>query len=393
MDRERFDAITRVFAASQSRRSAVGALVTASLVAALFGRDVGEAAADRGKGKGKGKARSQSKGKGKDKKRKVKGQAVPANCFIQGCTLTTSNLTKCDFGGTSTLKDKKLNGYNLSNINLEDADASGANFTGVNFAKSCLVDANLTGAIINNTTNFSQTIRCRTKLPNGTIDNSGCNKGTTCCPTCIELGDACGAGIGGACCGGTSCVNGVCVCGPCDVKECQTSTCNVVNGVAKCVYASSPDGGQGPLCTDAGDICCGAKCFTGVCCSDAQCPGNRNPNCVGLQCTCTAEGSPCPAGQRCCSIGGCANLQTDSDHCGNCATFCAPCKVCVGGNCQNDTDNTSGNDCPNKCCSGICCNPGRICGGSPLQCCLPTGAATGDPSLCCSFGASGGFCT
>jgi hypothetical protein len=381
MDRERFDALTRLFSSSQTRRTAVFGLLGAPIAGALLGHD-----AD---------VEAKNKGKGKARKQKVKAQAVPAKCFIQGCTLTKSNLSKCDFGGTSTLSGKNLTGYNLSNINLEDADASGANFTGVNFAKSCLVDADLSGATINGTTNFSQTIRCRTTMPNGTVDNTGCNKGTTCCPTCIEEGETCGAGIGGSCCDGTSCVNGVCVCGPCTEVECQTATCEVVGGVAVCNYDVVPDGDQGPLCDGADEICCSGSCVTGVCCTDDQCPGNRNPDCVGNQCICAAEGGPCPAGQRCCNNApaGCANLQTDNDHCGNCATACGTCEVCSGGQCVNSTNGISGPGCANKCCNGVCCAATRICGGTPQQCCLPTGAATGNPAQCCSEATSGGLCT
>lgn len=389
MDRERFDAFTRMFSARKSRRAAVVGLLGASVAGALFGSDPDALEAARNKGKGKSKDRS----KGKGKKRKIKTQAVPASCFIQGCTLTKSNLSKCDFGGTATLKGKNLTGYNLSSINLEDGDASGANFTGVNFAATCLVDANLTGATINGSTNFSQTIRCRTKMPNGTIDNTGCNKPTKCCPTCIELGDTCGAGIGGSCCPDISCVNGVCVCGPCPVYTCQPVQCDVVSGGASCTYDLTPDGQKGPNCDGPGELCCGGACVSGLCCSTAECPANRAPDCVGNQCTCASEGAPCSVGERCCSVGGCVDLQTDADHCGSCATACAACKVCVGGQCQNDTNNTSGHLCANKCCNGVCCSAGRICGGSPQQCCLPTGAATGDPSLCCSLATSGGACT
>ena len=36
-----------------------------------------------------------------------------------------------------------------------------------------------------------------TTMPNGSISNSGCSKSATCCQTCIEVGRACGSGIGG----------------------------------------------------------------------------------------------------------------------------------------------------------------------------------------------------
>ena len=269
---ERFDTFTRLFSARQTRRAAVAGLLGASVTGALLGGDADVEA----KNKGKGKSRS----KGKEKKRKIKAQAVPANCFIQGCTLTKSNLSKCDFGGTSTLAGKNLTGFNLSDINLEDGNASGANFTGVNFAKSCLVDANLTGAIINGSTNFSQTKRCRTTMPNGSIDNTGCNKPTTCCPTCIEEGETCGAGIGGSCCPGT-------ICDERRLRMRAVSTAHLPRRHLRSAERPSDlrlHSGAGRRAWTAlrrprRDLLRRHLRNAGVCCTDAQCPGNRNPDC------------------------------------------------------------------------------------------------------------------
>ena len=83
--------------------------------------------------------------------------------------------------------------------------------TGGNLGGACLADAKLTGAAINASTNFADAVRCRTVMPDGRIDNSGCNLGTDCCPTCdaahpcpagqfceFPVGD-CGEGQAGEC--------------------------------------------------------------------------------------------------------------------------------------------------------------------------------------------------
>lgn len=80
---------------------------------------------------------------------------------------------------------------------------------------ACLVDADFTDATFANNTNLYNAIFCRTIMPNGQPNNSGCALGTPCCPICTS--DAqCGAN--------QRCVDGACR--ACDVcaSGCAQST-------------------------------------------------------------------------------------------------------------------------------------------------------------------------
>ena len=177
MDRERFDALTRMLATTGSRRGALGALLGLAL-----GRS-GDVLAKGGKNHGKGKGRDKGKqhharhGKGRGKKRD-RGQdeartpstvAAEAACYAgANCTAGAGKyLVKCDLGSSSALKNASCRGCNLSSANLRQADASGANLSNANLSKACLVDANLTGANLTGA-NTSGASYCRTRMPNGT---------------------------------------------------------------------------------------------------------------------------------------------------------------------------------------------------------------------------------
>ncbi|MFN8594417.1 MAG: pentapeptide repeat-containing protein [Thermomicrobiales bacterium] len=251
MDRDRFDALTRLVGASRSRRSVVGAVVGALLLAPRP-----DAFADQRKRRGQS---------GKDQHRtRTRAEAVPASCFGTGaCTPGPgANLAKCDFS-EATLSGVVCTGCNFKNASLRGATASNANFKGANFDKTCLVDANLTGANLTNA-NLSSAIFCRTIMPDGSINNSGCAKGTTCCPTCIDEGDACGNGVVGTCCGGIACAaSGIC---------CNAATCASLG--KQC--GTWPDGCGGTLtcgiCTDdEAPICVRGTCDTCAAACSADC--------------------------------------------------------------------------------------------------------------------------
>ena len=84
----------------------------------------------------------------------------------------------------------------LSRANFANANASGADFRGAILADACLVDAILLDARIDNSTVLRGAIFCNTRMPDGTINNAGCDRPTACCPTSCE-GDGCGP-VGGA---------------------------------------------------------------------------------------------------------------------------------------------------------------------------------------------------
>jgi hypothetical protein len=69
-------------------------------------------------------------------------------------------------------------------------------------------------------------------------------------------------------------------------------------------------------------VCGSATCKTGEVCVKSG--GSANCSCNGL--------AACAAGSTCC-YSGCANLQTDTLHCGNCYTTCLTGQTCSGGQC------------------------------------------------------------
>ena len=98
---------------------------------------------------------------------------------INGCLLVP--YTDCRYLDLTLaqLRYTNLAGANLSGANLSYADLTGAILTGANLigAKltgTNLTGANLTGANLGYTTFFKGTQFCRTIMPSGAINNSGC---------------------------------------------------------------------------------------------------------------------------------------------------------------------------------------------------------------------------
>lgn len=236
MDRTRFDALSRRLGAAGSRRSALGTVLGAALLGSGIGVDA------------------------KKKKRRRRNQNnQPLTCFgtdvcefpspgqdFADCDLSNTsmeNCSGCDFR-RADLADVDFEGGNYQGssfreANLRGADLAFTDISGASFRDACLVaadflDANTDGA------DFRDAILCNTTLSDGSIDNSGCDKLSDCCPPCLGVGDACGEGIDGDCCD-TQCVNGFCE------SECsKDSDC-------------SPD-----------EFCCGNLCGN-FCCFNSQC--------------------------------------------------------------------------------------------------------------------------
>jgi hypothetical protein len=402
MDHDAFDRIARLLGSAASRRAALGALLGAGILeaggAARKRRDRG------GKRKGRGRVRTE------------------AACFSGTNCIPGpgKNLSKCDFGGTDALKDKNLKGANLGGANLADADASGANLAGANLGTACLVDANLTGATIIGSTNLGGAIFCRTTMPNGSENNSGCGKGTACCPTCLASDECpgdqvcCGprcrsleccsdADCGGdACCGNACCPDGD-VCDAADPSACCTPAVCPTNACGPI-----PDGCGSTLecgsCGGATPNCCGGLCRE--CCDSAHCGGNV---CCANLC--------CPAGEVCdtrtnpgeccepneCPVNACGVI---ADGCGE-TRDCGPCadrtKVCVNNACVPCASDSQCQPTGNLCFSGGCrcglspaCTGGRVCGQGNV-CCFPAGTnvggGTGVALDCCSLLKANGVCT
>ena len=77
----------------------------------------------------------------------------------------------------------------------------------------------------------------------------------------------------------------------------------------------------------------GGKCAVN---SDCCGPGTRCKRGGNGECRCKKQRTPCaeiccPVGQACC--GRCADLQSDTNHCGACFTVCGADQTCVAGSC------------------------------------------------------------
>mgnify|MGYP000203293755 CR=1 FL=1 len=324
----------------------------------------------KGRGKGKGKSRSKSNSGSTNEQQAATGdestRAAGGCCGKKSCSPPAlrsdrgyCNLSGQNFAGTNA------EGSNLWHSNSTGAtfstDARPSNFSRVNFKfaclggavfrkadirfsdlqGTCLVDADLTGAVTNTSTNFWNAIFCRTRMPDGSINNSGCGKGTNCCPTC-DARNPCPAGQ--VCCNG-KCVTGDC-CGNTDCKDpnkpiCRGNVCSPCTGNAQCPSGVCCNG----VCCAKGLICNAGICQEG-CENDGQC--GQGQKCCNKQCV---------AG-NCCGVNDCANQVCRTKACDK-----NTCAYTVQPNGQ------PGTDCATQCCNGNCCAGSEVCFSN--ACCLP----------------------
>jgi hypothetical protein len=160
MDHARFDTLARrVFTdLRQSRRTAVATLLGATLLR----HELGPVFA----------------------KPKAKAKAAAADACFPSTNCTPGkgkNTSRCDFAFSTVFRNKDVRGSNLSNANFYNADLTGADFRGANLSGGCFINANLTGAKLGSSVNLKDAVFCRTTMPDGTIDNSGCDGDTPCC--------------------------------------------------------------------------------------------------------------------------------------------------------------------------------------------------------------------
>jgi hypothetical protein len=182
MDRLEFDALARLVSGKQSRRTALGAL----LGVLVLGQEPDE---------------------GRAKTRRRNNAAVPAaaNPCYPGtrCSLGKGkNASACDISGATSFVGRDLRGANLSKSNLTGAQLARADLRGSNVSGACLVGANLLDAKLGNSVNLGGAILCHTLMPDGSINDRDCDRGTPCCPTGCEDGR----------CGGGSCAEFRAVC-------------------------------------------------------------------------------------------------------------------------------------------------------------------------------------
>ncbi|MGH2615344.1 MAG: pentapeptide repeat-containing protein [Thermomicrobiales bacterium] len=294
MDSTRFDRLVRAFGVSASRRRALAGLLAGFLAPHLTDPP---ATARRRTGKHRARNRQHGRENRRRDRRRVRAEQLPARCCSRNpCTPGPgANLGKCCFEGAN-LAGQNFKGANLGSANFGDATLTNANFQGANLGKACLVDANLAGAIIDNSTNLFQAVFCRTTMPDGSINDSGCNRGTVCCPTCDEVN---------TCPAGQTCCNGRCVdldtdannCGACGIicdpdGSCQSGECSpcppgwieLSNG--ECGFSCTEDGD----CPGDGCETCAAALPDGVLvCIQLPFVGNCGP----------APTFACPAGSVC----------------------------------------------------------------------------------------------
>jgi len=119
-------------------------------------------------------------------------------CDLSGVNLTGANLIKANLNEANlkkaTLLSAKLNLANLSSANLTNANLAGAILAGASLSRATLKDANLdwvkfqganltstdlTGATLKGAKNFKTAnmagaIFCKTTMPDGSENNSGC---------------------------------------------------------------------------------------------------------------------------------------------------------------------------------------------------------------------------
>ena len=387
MDADRFDAIVRSLHQPRSRRGLTALL--ASLL--LFVPTAAEGKRGRGKdrggnGQGNAKANDGARGRGKGKKDEAKRgsgkrrgdqerarsknqqrqDAKPAlakaACYGgSNCTPGPGkNLSTCNFAGSSTLKGKNLKGANLGNASVARGDASGANLQGANLGGTCLVDARLTGAKINSSTNFAAAIRCRTTMPDGSINNSGCNLGTTCCPTCDAAHPCPGEQIccNGRCRGGDCCTDAECT-DP-EAPICLNFTCSPCTTNRQC---------------GSGRVCCDGQCQSGNCCDEGDCQDRacQSKTCTGNRCQYTAmNGAACDDDDPCtvedtCQSGACSGRAKD------CSAQADPCNdgVCRAsdGQCvKRPKDNGTACSDNDSCTTGDSCQNGACRPGAGVDC-------------------------
>jgi hypothetical protein len=332
MDARHFDRFARSLAAAATRRGLLSGLLAGILTPLLPAL-----AAKRGKQRGKHKPRARGKRQKRRSPRRVQAQAA---CFSGAACIPGPGayLAKCDFGGSNALENVNCTGCNLSEAGLKGADASGASFKKANLSKACLVDADLTGANLSNA-NLLGAIFCRTTMPNGSINNSGCSKGASCCPIC-DAEHPCPTGQ--ACCNGRCRSVQCCIDAHCDPGEtcCEQTCVDTQTDPVNC-------GGCGLVCLVPPNAT--ATCINGVCgftCDFVPCQGGCCP--LGQICSdgcCTPIYDPCTSDGECCSFPSsiCKQVGADNLCCG--VSGVSPCSPANAA----------------RCCSGVCNSASLIC--------------------------------
>lgn len=268
MDQKQFDAVARAVAGTKSRRTVLATLAGF----AVFATD--EAAA-----------------RNTRKRRRRRKQRQAGTCYPgQGCVAGQGRDSDgCDFSGSNAFHDANLQGARLSNTNLSGINAMRANLQGADLRGACIVETNLFEANLQGA-DLRGAIFCNTMMPDGSMNVSGCDQATACCPACLN----------GACPPQETCVplGNLCNVTPFFPKCCPESICTagIPSKYAWITWCQDPKG----CTTDAN--CEGRHADIDVSCEDdgfLGCPGLLTKCCRNKRCLIDSD---CPKSHTCCSF-------------------------------------------------------------------------------------------
>ena len=307
MDRERFDALTRLLAATPSRRAALGALLGTGLAGTL---GVAEAAQK--------KRNKQRQKRTKNRRRGgVSAQAADCSSPGQGSNYSGCNFDDEDFSGEdlsssrgveTSFRTAELVGTDFSSSNLKSAVFRNANLCGADLSSSTLRstnfrDANLTNADLSSSVCggaiFTGATFCNTRTCNGAVRNDDCPDG-------VAPEDACC--VNTDCPAGQRCADGACV------LDCLTAdTCCGTNPVAcraNCCTGVVGDGLN--VCGGPGNFNCAPSFPGGPCGTDDDCTAPIGESVCRAGRCCSLQGGFCNGAADCCNEAATCNLQSCS---------------------------------------------------------------------------------
>jgi hypothetical protein len=374
MDRDRFDALTKLLATSGSRRLTLGALLGLGLLGELPA-----ALAERSKGKGEQQSHDGSGVHGEKRpsaahkahhrhKHTQRHRRKQRHRHHQGHHGKKPGLGsgECTANGKACSQNSDCCSENCFNFICADSVSFCGNTTCQPAASGCCA------------------VEACCQPP-----ANQCNPAGECCaPNCTgtECGpDGCGGdGTCGSCPIGTEC-NGLGQC-VCDGDSCPNGCCDI-NDV--CQPGTSPRacGGDGLTCLVCAvqEGCISGDCVEGACAGTCS----QNEDCPNLQ------GCVCNRAQGACCTRSCAGLVCGPDGCGGtCGSGCPDGTVCSedGGACLCTAES-----CPNGCCSngegnpGVCgnrCPDGTVCSATGGCVCTPQSCPDGccDDAETCQLG-------
>ena len=333
--------------------------------------------------------------------------APRADCDFAGQSFVGGDLNGSTFRGIdgrgATFNGTDNHGSTFAAACLQGARFRQANLTGSTWGGACLFDADFTGADLGEATTFNDARFCGTVMPDGSVNDRDCERGTACCQRRLG-GDSCQSVADCLTfpCYATSCTNGQCeltqvvtgpspndLCSFCCENSCCQGNANQCNPGGLCCAPNcaervcGPDGcggtgtcgdcADGLACNDQGRcVCTPQSCAAGCCDGEGNCrPGDTNQACGTGGATCES----CGAGQTCqnqhCAAcePDCAGKTCGPDGCGGSCGSCAEGQRCQNGQCVCDAES-----CPDGCCASGPGNPGACRSGTNRQTCGAGGA-------------------